>query len=499
MKLNNLIIFSFFALAGFILMPSCTDLEVEERDSIVIESAGGGFVAGDPGELLASAYNDLGYICEQNNTYSLGAHTSDEMIPPTRGTDWGDNGVWRLLHSHEWDATHSYNLNSWNELNARAFKCNQILASSPSAEQAAEAKALRAFYSWQVMDNWGVLPFREVDEGVDVDPRVFTRAEAFDRIVTDLEEALPNLPDIGPDATNTRVSKAAANALLARLYLNKAVYTAADATGPYNFDAADMNKVIEYCDAVTAAGFSLETSYFDNFTTNATSEVIWTSPAGSPANRWNMTLHYSQNPSGWNGFTTLADFYDTFDPSDSRIGYAASPDGSEFSGIGKGFLIGEQFNDDGSPTIDSRTQRHLSFTRDVPLAGAATDKGIRVVKYHPADAGKYILSRYGEVVLMKAEAIMRGGSSSESALDVVNNLRAVRGAPALSSVDENAMYDEIGFELYWEGWKRTHMVRFGRFTDEVDFVTNTAPHTVLFPIPQSALDSNPNLVQNPGY
>jgi hypothetical protein len=499
MKFNRLILFIGLVAVGLFMLPACTNLEVEEKDSVVIEGSGGGFVAGDPTQLLASAYNDLSALNSQENTFSLMSHPTDEIIPPTRGTDWGDNGVWRTVHAHTWDPTHSWVLNTWNQMNERAFKCNQILASSPSTQQAAEAKALRAFYSYHVMDLYGVLPFREVDEGVDVDPRVFTRAEAFDRVIADLEEALPNLPDIGPDATNSVASKAVANTLLARMYLNKAVYTASDPAGPYSFDAADMNKVIEHCDAVTAAGFSLESNYFDNFTTNATSEIIWVSPGGSPSERWGMTLHYSQNPSGWNGFTALADFYDTFDPADPRIGYAAMPDGSNFSGIGRGFLIGEQFNDDGTPTIDSRTQKHLSFTRDVPLSGASTDKGIRVIKYHPADLGKYIILRYGEVVLMKAEAIMRGGTSSETAVDVVNSLRTARGAPTISSVDESSMYDEIGFELYWEGWKRPHMVRFGRFTDEVQFVTNTSPHTVIFPIPQSALDSNPNLTQNPGY
>lgn len=500
-KMNYLKIGKFLLLGGLAFWgtTACTDLEVEERDSIVSEETGGGFVPGDPTELLNSAYGDLGAFTDQANIYSLSVHVTDEMIPPTRGVDWGDNGVWRTLHSHTWDPTHSYVLGSWNQLNERIFKANQILASSPDAQEAAEAKFLRAFYMYHVMDYFGKVPFREVDEGVDVDPRVLSRSEAFDFIETDLTEALRDLPNTGPKRDNSRATQAAANALLARLYLNKAVFLSAQPEGPYTFDAADMNKVIEHADAVTAAGYALEENYFDNFSTDGGSETIFTSASGTGQNRWMMTLHYDQNPSGWNGFTTLADFYSKFDDQDSRKGVAANPDGSEFSGIGRGFLIGQQYNDDGEMIVDSRSQKPLEFTLDVPLAGAATDKGVRAIKYHPADHGQYTLLRYADVVLMKAEAIMRGGSASESALDVVNSLRTARGAAPLSNLDEAAMLDERGRELYWEGTRRQDQIRFGTFLNTWDFKTVQEPHRVLYPIPQQALDSNPNLEQNAGY
>ncbi len=495
-------IFAFFLFsAGLFLFQACTDLEPEEKDSIVLVDEGGDFVPGDPAALLASAYTDLGAFTDQNNIYALYDHTTDEMIPPTRGVDWGDNGVWRTLHQHTWDATHSAVLGAWNQLNQRAFKCNEILASNPSQQQAAEAKFLRAFYRYHVMDLFGQMPNREVNEGIDVNPKVSTRSEAFDLIVKDLEEALPNLPATGPVATNSKATQAAANTLLARLYLNKAVYKADRPEGPYQFDAADMNKVIQYCDAVTAAGYGLESEYFTNFSTGATKEIIFTSPEGTPQNRWFMTLHYNQNPSGWNGFTTLADFYSKFEDGDQRKGNYPAPDGSNFSGIGRGFLFGQQYKDDGSVLIDTRTQKPLSFTLDVPLSGAATDKGVRVIKYHPANAGQYIFFRYADVLLMKAEAIHRGGTDpgGQTALQVVNELRQTRGASALASLSDADLLDERGRELYWEGIRRVDQVRFGTFDDEWSFKTVTDGTKVLFPIPQQALDSNPNLQQNAGY
>ena len=210
-----------------------------------------------------------------------------------------------------------------------------------------------------------------------------------------------------------------------------------------------------------------------------------------------MTLHYGQNPSGWNGFTTLADFYDTFDPKDSRFGVTAAKNGTTYSGIGYGFLFGQQFDDNGKQIIDSRTQKPLSFTKDVPLAGAATDKGIRVIKYHPATADKYILMRFCEAVLMKAEAQLRSGKAAD-ALATINSLRAKRGVAALGALDTEAMFKEIGFEKYWEGDKRTVEVRFGKFVNGTGSTIDDE-HTVLFPIPAQALVSNPNLQQNTGY
>lgn len=499
MKFNtffNKSLLVFLAIAAF---SACTDLEVEELDSLVSEDTGGApKPAGTAADLLVASYKNLGTFTDQANIYALYEQTTDEMLPPTRGVDWGDNGVWRTLHAHTWDATHSWVLNSWNQLNERAFKCNEILAASPTPAQAAEAKFLRAFYTYHVMDLFGQVPFREFGEGVNVNPKVLSRSEAFDFIVKDLTDALPALPVGAPAAENSTATQAAAYTLLARLYLNKAVYKSANPAGPYTFDKADMDKVIEYCDKVTAAGFDLEDDYFANFSTSAAKEVIFTSPEGTPQNRWFMTLHYNQDPSGWNGFTTLAEFYDKFADGDQRKGRPAKKDGTKFSGIGHGFLIGQQYNADGSILKDTRSQQPLSFTRDVPLAGAATEKGIRAIKYHPATAGKYILFRYGDVVTMKAEAQLRAGNNA-GALATVNALRAKRNATPLTAIDEKSMLDERGREMYWEGVRRIDQVRFGTFDDTWSEKSVTESFRVLFCIPQQALDSNPNLKQNEGY
>jgi starch-binding outer membrane protein, SusD/RagB family len=490
---------------------ACTDLETNEVDSKVVITDASGATNIDPVAALEGSYNALGAFTDQAGIYALIEHTSDELIPPTRGVDWSDNGVWRSLYTHTWDPSHSFINNSWNTLNQNAYNTQFVLeAGGVTDQQVAEAKFLRAFNRYYVIDFWGVLPDRKTSEGVTVNPKVLTRAEGFAAVEKDLTDALSDLPSIVAGSVPQPVaSKAAAHAMLSRLYLNKAVYMAAAAEGPYTFDPADMSKVIENASAVMADGYALNDNYFDNFKgTGPSTEVILTSKQGSPQNRVYMTLHYNQNPSGWNGFATLSDFYAKFDASDERRGIPAGEIpglsfGEQYSGIGLGFLAGQQKNDEGEDLTDTRTGLPLQFTPEVPLSGAATHKGIRVMKYHPAFYDKYILLRFGEVYLNMVEAKVRGGSHASSpstALQDINALRAIRGAAPLSSVSLDDVLDERGRELYWEGLRRIDLIRFGRFNDAWNEKgPNTDAFRVLYSIPQLAIDTNPNLKQNPGY
>ncbi len=480
--------------AGF-FMPGCTDLEVEFNDSYFVEQSDDGFSAVDVAAVLNSAYGKLGDIVGSSYTGVAGLNdpTSDEMIIPTRATDWGNGGVFRLLHTHTWDPAHTYILDTWDDLNVGVYYCTQILASNPSAQQAAEAKTLRAYFMYHIIDLFGQVPFREVNQGVDVYPAVWTRSAAFDYAVSELESAMADLPDGGPESADpTQVSKAFAHALLAKFYINKAVYKADNPAGPYSFDAADMNKVIEHCDAVESYGFELEANYFDNFNQNSKKEKILTYTRW-----WNgmwiwPQLHNSQG--GWNGATTLGSFYDIFEDNDNRFYY--NPDG----GIGFGFLAGAQTKSDGTPYLN-RSGEPLVYTREILLSGNTDYAGIRVLKYDPDSDDGFVLMRYADIRLMKAEAILRGGSPTggETAQSIVDELRTIRGASSIS-VNIDMMLDERGRELYWEGMRRTDQVRFETFTKTTwENKSVLDDNMVLFPIPQRAMDSNPNFTQNAGY
>ena len=101
--------------------------------------------------------------------------------------------------------------------------------------------------------------------------------------------------------------------------------------------------------------------------------------------------------------------------------------------------------------------------------------------------------------MMKAEALMRTGDSA-GALAIVNEIRASRGTSDLASIDADIMLAERGREFYWEGFRRTDLLRFGKFLDAWQEKGGASgAERLLFPIPGGSLASNPNLTQNPGY
>jgi hypothetical protein len=100
---------------------------------------------------------------------------------------------------------------------------------------------------------------------------------------------------------------------------------------------------------------------------------------------------------------------------------------------------------------------------------------------------------------MKAEAMLRSGNAA-GALPIVNSIRSVRGVPDLGALDLDAMLDERGREMYWEGHRRQDLIRFGKFLQAwQEKAADGGPTNLLFPIPSNQLAVNPNLTQNPGY
>lgn len=518
MKRNILKVFGLTAVAAALVV-GCTDLEIQETDSVFLEEEGGGFTGvADPAAAIENIFNDLyGALGDQERFFALQEVPSDEFLVPTRGTDWGDNGVWRNLHLHTWDPNHRDVINTWNQWNEGIFRASEIIdpRSNATPEQLAQAKFIRAFRMWGILDLYGQVPFREVDEGPDVNPRVLSSSEAVDFIIADLDDAIADLPTVmAMSHEDLRLGhKSAARFLKARVLLNKHIYLK-----QAQADAADMNTVISLIDDIAADGFGLQAGYFDLFKEDPDNETIfWT--RSTVGNQIWMGMHYNQNSpdnagGGWNGFSTLAEFYDLFegnpnsnyvgDGQEERRGFVpdATTANSENLGIGYGFLIGQQYNEDGTP-LETRQGAPLVFTKEFPgLVGNGEAEGIRVIKYHPingAFTNHKPMFRYSDAHLMKAEAMLRSGGDPTA---MVNELRSLRGAQPLSSVGEQELLDERGRELYGEFVRRTDLIRFGKFTEQWSLKTNFGEdkgYLTVFPIPTPALLTNPNLVQNPGY
>lgn len=502
MKFNKLI-----ALGLLVSFFSCSDLEESLNDTLTKQEAQD-LISVDA--LISASYAGLRTpFQDQSQFWAAQQHTTDQTLGPTRGPDWDDNGIWRVLHDHTWTADHAFLANTFNGLLQVVFSTTNALDFNPTPAQAAEARYLRAFVMYSIADGWNQVPFRQPGENLLNAPQVKKGSEAVDFVISELTAIINDLPD-GP--TN-KANKDAARVLLMKAYLNKG--TMADRKNP-SFPAADMDKVIQFADAIIASNkYSLETNYFDNFAPNndvVSSENIWTAEnqggtsSGNVRSRWFCTLHYNQNPSGWNGFATLSDFYNSFEDGDVRKGgsYTGMTD---VSGIKAGFLIGQQYDQNGVALKD-RKNNPLAFTPEVSPVETGNDleiTGIRVIKY-PIDYvsgdnanNDYVYYRYADVLLMKAEALLRKGDSA-GALAIVNQIRAARNASAMASLDADALLAERGREFYWEGERRSDMIRFGKFLQPFQGKPNASgPERLLFPIPATALAVNPNLEQNPGY
>jgi hypothetical protein len=526
MKYSNKI-FVTLLLAFFIA--GCTKLDEDLQGTLtlnqaveVIKASGGSTVA------LNGVYADLsGPFHNQDRVFSLQENTTDECLVPTRGSDWDDNGAWRVMHTHQWDANHTQITGTFNQLLKIVFDATNVLTFDPTPKQAAEAKFLRAFAMYQVLDFWGQIPFRQPGDNLLNAPLVLKGVAALDTIIKELNDALPVLNNTDPP---TRATQNAAKFLLMRCYLNKGAF--ANRQAP-TFAAADLAQVITLGQSIITSGkYSLASNYFDNFgpnnTTTGLNEAIFSYPnatgsstTGNINSRWKMTIHYNSfkpgaPDAGWNGFATLSDFYNLFGTTDKRR-TASYPGSSDYPGssINAGFLVGQQVYAGTGELAKDRKNNPLFFTPAVKLAEtdpvAIENAGIRVIKYPPDftngkatfDGGgnnDLMIFRYADVVLMVAEAQLRGGGAGvATALAAVNNLRAIRGATPLGAITLDALLEERGREFYWEMIRRSDLIRFGKFLQAWQLKAASDPKVLYFPIPASALAVNPNLTQNPGY
>src|SRR5258706_5648768 len=337
-----------------------------------------------------------------------------------------------------------------------------------------------------ILDLFDQVPYRDPGESLINAARIRKGTVALDYIISEINAVQPDLPA----APVYKANKYAANVLLMKCYINKAVYE--NRSNPV-FSAADMNKTISLADEVINSGaFSFSANYFDNFAPDNSSigkENIFTlqNIAGSTPNNnlflaWIIVLHYNQAPAA-NGFTTLSDFYNQFDSTDIRRGAVYTSAGAPPNpahGINAGFLIGQQYDYFTGAPLTDQTGAPLIFTPEVKNIETGVNlevTGIRPLKYFPdwpnyfSPDNDFVFFRLSDVLLMKAEAILRGGTGTtagiygDNAKSIVNVIRTdpSRGAALLSAVSLDDVYNERGMELWWEGWRRQDMIRFGKF------------------------------------
>jgi starch-binding outer membrane protein, SusD/RagB family len=510
-----------------LLALGCTNLD-ETPPSLITP---GNFFRTDQEVLagLAGVYAQLRAFAPEGGIYDVSEITTDEDVVPTRGQDWYDNGQWIDLHNMTWTPTSAATLNFfngvWNNPYQGVARANLFLAavansSVPNkAAMVAEARTLRAYFYYVLMDYFGGVPIVTTTD-VATRPRN-TRREVFDFIEKELTEARVDLPATRPASENGRVTQGAADAILANMYLNAGVFTKDGAAGGINGSAYNScsgiavtggdacAQAIAAADRILNSGnYRLADSFPQNFRAdnNNSPEIIFAvkfiAADGLGMNYIMSILHYNSisGLSPWNGFATLAQTYLAFDPADKRR---------------QVFLQGVQHDVLTGVPVNDRAGNPLVFTDSIPDIHSATEgQGPRIYKW-PADpahvswynGNDFALFRLGEIVLIKAEATLESGNAAGS-LVLLNQLRARTDpvAPPLAVADHPTILNERLFELVGEGKRRQDLIRFGGYTGRDDSASglaggkaSAADFHVLMPIPQTQLDANPKLTQNPGY
>lgn len=365
-----------------------------------------------------------------------------------------------------------------------------------------EARFIRAYNYWVLLDLFGNVPF--VDENYAIAsgelPKQMARKDLFAYIESELKSLETTLPN-ARTAPYGRVDKGAAWALLARLYLNAGVYSGADR----------YTDAITYAKKIFTAGYSLHNNYKELMLADNnlnTDEFIWTIQYdGTSTQSYSGTTFLVHGPAGvtpdttgtggtWGCIRMTEQFVNKFDAQDIRGQFWTLTQKKEMD-----TLLGTSTNGYSSTKFRNKTRSGQ--------IGPHIDAGKTFVDIDMP------LFRLAEVYLIYAEAVLRGGSGGDNttALNYLKAL-AVRARPADPSASSypqlslQYIIDERGRELFWEGHRRTDLIRFGQFTTSAYLwawkggVRNGTPVESkynLFPIPATDISANPNLVQNPGY
>lgn len=424
---------------------------------------------------------------------------------------WGDVGI-PDLNFGDWSASHNQVEGLYNRLFFDVTLCNHFLekteglTDAKTVRQRAEVRFMRALNYYYLLDMFGNVPFAlQVSTTA---PTQIKRADLFNFINSELAEIEPDMYE-PKQAPYGRADKAANWLLRSRLYLNGEVYT-----GNAHWDEA-----ASYAKKVIDSPYTLVDNYRYLFMAdndagspnNAKDEIILPIAANSTSTRsWTTSFfaiastHMMDMPDfgmtdGWSGNRARKALVEKFFPN----GVPGNADLTDLSTVGD--------------------ERALFFAKDRTMEITAVDQftqGFSVAKFtnkavdpnYPTDS-KYPdtdipFLRTAEAYLTYAEASLRAGGNQAEALDAVNTLRLRANAELFTSIDLDKVLDEKAREFFFEGQRRTDLIRYGYFTGSTYMYDwkggaingQTVPSRAnLYPIPTSDIIANGTLTQNPGY
>jgi hypothetical protein len=529
--LNKKLLIAAVTLTG--LFGACTDLSETPHDTLTDDDLGSSPEVLQA--LTAPVYTRLTDIMFGWQAYfDLQAECSDEIVTPARPNGWVDGGTYRALHMHTWNSFQGQPRGLWNRVYGALNILNGVILTYQEMEGVegliAELRALRAFYYYLLLDNFGNVPIVTEEDVTKAGflPEQSTRTQVFEFIEDELTEIMPLLNE---QKVYGQMNKWAAKMVLAKIYLNAEVYT-----GTTRWDEA----IAQVDDIIASNLFELENDYHANFIVEnqGSSEQIFSIVFDKTRSGWFhypwKTLHpssratYDLSEQPWGGSCGIPQFIDTYDTDDDRFNI---------------WIKGPQFASNGSPVYNSMDPAladvQLNYTKQIGDVDETKEyEGYRIGKFQiergvtgTAISNDVPFFRYADALMIKAECLLRKGQADDAATIVTDvRTRAFTSDPDKATVTGTELlqgssynygtykngvmlttegggdiqygrfFDELGYEFAAEFHRRQDMIRFGVFTTK-SWLTHkpNGNHRALFDIPQSALDANPNLSHNPGY
>lgn len=545
MKLNRL-----FLSAGLVAMTltSCTDLDMSPNSQYTEDPSQNSGV--DPMIVVEAKMADVYFHLKG----TLGRRymeaqclSSDEFTALAFAGGYYDSGTYahQALHC---SSPNDASIGWYDDVTAGITKANTILeelGSGASAQMKAPARAIRAYYTWILMDNYGDTPILDkVQSEGSVVPRS-PRKEVAEWIESELNDIIPALTEDVTENTYGKPTKWMAEALLAKLYINWPVYTAESVD---QYDAATaanpkLDACIAACDEIINSGkFNLgSVDYLHKFSYDngwKVEDFIYAIPYNavediSGGNPYGM--QYARPRTFKDMKNMLPNIYGSSDKFTQSFGgnMVVTPEFAKLFSLdgdirNLSILRGNVYVRD-PKTLRPTTEpfmyngKQVHFTEDITLAKVdntmdvgndanAYQQGCHSIKWFATSndynnkrnqSNDLPIFRYADILLMKAEALTRQGSSGAKAL--FNQIRTYAGAPTIANEPTlQEIYDERGREFFDENWRRNDMIRFGHYEDEFfphykDFPdANFDKRHRIFPVPQNTINLN-GWEQNPGY
>jgi starch-binding outer membrane protein, SusD/RagB family len=456
------------------------------------------------GQQGPSGQPDISGINEDFGSYLRAYWNCQELSTDEAVIAWNDQTI-KDFHWQTWSASDVFITAMYSRIIYTATLCNEYIRTTegntdPDIQRFhAEARFLRALAYYHGLDLFGNIPFvTEKDKVGAFLPKQISRADLYAYIESELNDIESKLGE--PKFEYARADKAVLWMLQAKLYLNAHVFIGED---KYTECLTALNKLLD-------GPYSIAPTYANNFVADndGSTEMIFpvtfhgefTKCDGGTTYLIHAAIGGTMSPSsfgvggGWGGLRTTSALVNKFSDGDARAMFWTDQQKLEIDDI-------SQFGDGYAVTKYS----NLTSVGQLPVPNADPT-------YAYTD---YPMFRLADAYLMYAEAILRGGQGGDigQALDYVNALRQRAYGDASGNITSGALtldfiLDERARELFWEGHRRTDLIRYGRFTGgdylwpwkgNVKDGAATHAYRNLFPIPSNDIGANPNLTQNDGY